>query len=120
MPTTAVKSITVSTSAATALSTATSWVPLDIFETPFNVGFGIDRTTGGDSTIRVEHTFDDVLDPDVTPVVYVHEDVSSVPSSGSSRDGNYAFGIRATRLAVVSASGSASINFRVVQVGSGS
>ena len=114
MPVTATKTITVNTASATATSVTSDWVPFNIHQTPFNVGFGVVKTGGGDVTFRVEHTFDDVLDPSVTPVAFVHEDVSA---ASDSIDGNYAFGIRAARVAIVSASGSVGVSFRPVQVG---
>ena len=115
MPVTATKSITASvTAATTAFSTSTDWIPTDIFVSPFNVGFGVVMTGGGKQTVRVEHTFDDIFDPNVTPVAFTHEDVSAITVN---TDGNYAFGIRAIRLTAVSACGSSTASLRVVQVG---
>jgi hypothetical protein len=115
MPVTATRSLTVSvTAVSTAVGTSSSWIPLDIFETPFNVGFGLVHSGAGGMTFRVEHTFDDVFDTDVTPVAFTHEDVSAATTN---IDGNYAFGIRAMRVTVVSACGSSSVSLRVVQVG---
>lgn len=114
MPVTVTREISVSTASATAASTASGWIPLDIHQTPFNVGFGVVKTGTGDITFRVEHTFDNIFDPSVTPVAFVHEDVSA---ASANIDGNYAFGIRAMRIASVSASGVAGASLRVVQVG---
>lgn len=115
MPVTAERSITASvTAVSTSFSTSTGWIPLDIFETPFNVGFGVVMTGSGKQTVRVEHTFDNIFDSTVTPVAFTHEDVSAATAN---KDGNYAFGIRACRLTAVSACGSSTASLRVVQVG---
>lgn len=114
MPTTAEKTLTINTASATSVGTSSSWIPLDIHQTPFNVGFGVVKRGGGDITFRVEHTFDDIFDSSVTPDAFTHEDVSA---ANDSIDGNYAFGLRACRLTVVSASGSVQVAFKVVQVG---
>ena len=93
----------------------TRWVPLDIFETPHNVAFGVTISNSGAAVFRVEHTFDNVLSADVSAVSFIHDEVSA---ANGNIDGNYAFGVRATRLAVVSVSASCNIAFRGVQVGS--
>ena len=115
MPVYAQKTISVDTgtsSAATALSTP--WIPFNIHETPFNVGFGVVKGGGGDIVYRVEHTFDNVFDPGVTPTAFTHEDVSAATGN---EDGNYAFGVRAMRMTTVSASGSSSLTLTAIQVG---
>ena len=93
----------------------TRWVPFDIFETPFNVGFGVTISNSGAAVFRVEHTFDNVLDADVSAVSFIHADVSA---ANGNVDGNYAFQVRAARLAVVSVSASCNIAFRGIQAGS--
>lgn len=114
MPMTATRSIIVSTVSGTAISTVSSWIPTNLYEVPFNIGFGAIVHGAGDITYRVEHTFDNVFDPNVSARVFVHEDVSA---ENASKDGNYAFGVRAIRLAVVSASASAGVELTVIQVG---
>lgn len=111
------RTITVSTSIN---STASPWIPMDyIGEAPFNVGFGL--TFGGDVGVvlaRVEHTFDDIQNPSVTPTAFIHTDVSG---TNVQIDGNYAFPVRGIRLVVVSAavtaSGSAHAMLTVIQAG---
>lgn len=74
----------------------TAWIPMDYKQNPFNVGFAV--TLGaGVLTYSVEHTFDDVLDPTVTPVAFAH---STVAAQTTNKDGNYAFPVRAIRLNV--------------------
>lgn len=115
MPVYAAKTLVTTTVSGTAVSTASSWIPMNIHETPFNVGFGVVVDGNGDVTYRVEHTFDDVFDPSVTPTAFVHDDVTAATASV---DGNYAFPVRAVRLAFVSASGtSASATLTVIQAG---
>lgn len=111
MPTTAIKTIVVTAGAGTTIS---DWIPLDIHSTPFNVGFGVVTSDDGAATFRVEHTFDNIYDSSVTPNVFVHEDVSA---NESNVDGNYAFPVRACRLAVQSVSAAATISLKLVQAG---
>ena len=91
---------------------ASGWIPLDQFETPFNVGFGV--AVQGSAKFSVQHTFDDVLDPSVTPVAFDH---STVSGKLAAIDGNYAFGMAAIRIQVVSASGNDGATLTVRQVG---
>ena len=70
-------------------------IVMDHYRTPFNVGFAV--IVGGTATYTVQHTFDDVLDPAVTPTWLNHPVIASVASSA---DGNYAFPVRAIRLSV--------------------
>ncbi len=114
MPVYATRSITVNTVSGTATSVSTSWIPLNIHETPFNVGFGAIVHGAGKITYRVEHTFDDVFDSSVTPSAFLHEDVSA---ESASKDGNYAYPVRAVRLAIVSASASAGVSLTLIQTG---
>ena len=115
MPLTATKQIIVSTVSGTSVGTSTGWIPTDLFETPFNVGFGVVKTGGGDVTFKVEHTFDNVQNSSVTPTAFTHDDVSAATGN---IDGNYAFPCRAIRLTVVSASGSVGATLTVLQAGS--
>lgn len=71
----------------------TEWIPLDYKQNPFNVGFGVNVT--GTVTYDIEHTFSDVFDTTITPVVFKH---SSLTAQTVNKDGNYAFPIRAVRI----------------------
>ena len=85
--------------------TASPWIPLNQFAQPFNVGFGVVAVPDqGEITYTVQHTFDDVFDPRVTPVAFDH---STVSGKTASIDGNYAFPIAAIRIVVMSGSGTA-------------
>ena len=77
--------------------TASSWIPLDIKKTPFNVGLGIVLSIGADLTYTVEHTFDDVQDSTVTPTAFSN---AGLIDRVSNDDGNYAFPVQAVRLNV--------------------
>ena len=117
MPVTASVFVTIATASGTAVDEVSSWIPLNIHQTPFNVGFGTISHGNGDITYRVEHTFDDVMSG-VSARVFIHEDVSAQDYTGTSgKDGNYAFGIRAMRVAIVSASSSGGVELIVVQTG---
>lgn len=97
-----------------AVSSAASsaWIPLNTSKTPFNVGFGV--TIGaGVLTYKVQHTFDDVQDASVTAVAFDHPDVTGETTN---QDGNYAFPVRAVRLAVTAwTSGTATLT--LIQAG---
>ena len=87
-----------------------AWIPLDHNVNPFNVGFGV--VVSGTVTYTVEHTFDDVQDPDVTPIAFPH---ASVTGKTTNQDGNYAFPVRAVRLSVTAGTGTATLT--VIQAG---
>lgn len=72
---------------------STAWIPLDYKQSPFNIGFGV--VVNGTVTFDIEHTFDDVFDPAVTPTAFKH---STLVAQTTNKDGNYAFPIRAIRL----------------------
>ncbi len=114
MPIIGTKTITVNTASGTATSVTSDWIPTNLLETPFNVGFGVVKSGGGEVTYRVEHTFDNIFDPDVTPTSFIHADVTAETGNV---DGNYAFGVRAIREAIVSASGSSSLTLTTIQAG---
>ena len=97
------------------VSGAQSWVPLDVYQTPFNVSFFINRTTGGgDSTCKVQHTPMSVIANSSVPasMIFTHEDASAVTVSA---DGNYAFPVRAIRLNITQGSGTCTYDFTVLQ-----
>ena len=76
------------------LGTGTSaWIPLDFKQSPFSVGLG--AVVNGTITYDIEHTFDDVYDPAVTPVAFKH---ATLVAQTANKDGNYAFPVRAIRI----------------------
>ena len=108
MPVASVKTITVAASSAT----SSGWVPLNQHQSPFNVGFGCVVT--GTVQYKVEHTFDDIQNPNVTPTAFTHEDVSAATTNA---DGNYAFPVKAVRVAAVTAATGGTVTMTVLQAG---
>lgn len=80
-------------------------IPMDFRAQVFNVGFGCEVT--GTVTYSVQHTFDDIYNPAITPVWFNHAFVNGVTAS---MDGNYAFPISAMRLNVTAGTGTVVIN----------
>ncbi len=74
---------------------ASAWVPTNNKQTPFNVGLGV--VVSGTLTYNVEHTFDDVQDPTITPTAFINNGLTSKTVSD---DGNYSFPVAAIRLNV--------------------
>ena len=89
---------------------STSTIPMDHYINPFNVGFGV--KVSGTVNYTVQHTFDDVFDPAVTPTWFNHPVIASQTAN---QDGNYAFPVMAIRLTVNSGSGTATLN--LIQAG---
>lgn len=77
--------------------TTSAWIPVDMYQNPFSIGFGVTLSAGATLTYSVEHTFDDVFDSTVTPVAFAH---ATVAAQTANDDGNYAFPVRAIRLNV--------------------
>lgn len=86
--------------------TASAWIPVNHRAEPgFGIGIGVTMT--GTLTYSVEHTFDDIQDPTVTPIAFSH---STIAGKTVNADGNYAFPVRAVRLNVTAyTSGSATM-----------
>lgn len=85
--------------------TASEWIPLNSVIVPFNVGLGV--VVNGTLTYTVEHTFDDIQDPNVTPTAFSN---AGLTDKTLNNDGNYAFPVAATRLNVTAhTSGSATL-----------
>jgi hypothetical protein len=80
-------------------------LPMDFRAQVFNVGFGCEIT--GTATYTVQHTFDDIYNPAITPVWFNHAFVNAATTN---QDGNYAFPISAMRLNVTASTGSVTIN----------
>lgn len=89
---------------------STAGIPMDHYISPFNVGFGV--VVSGVVTYTVQHTFDNVFDPAVTPVWFNHPVIAAQTSN---QDGNYAFPVTAIRLTVSAGAGTATIT--LVQAG---
>ena len=83
---------------------------LDHYRTPFNVGIGV--VVSGTVNYTIQHTFNDIFDPAVTPVWFSHP---SLQSLAVNQDGNYAFPVRAVKVLVNSGAGTATAT--VIQAG---
>lgn len=73
-----------------------NWIPMDIMQAPFSVGIGC-IVVSGTATYSVEHTFDDVYNPAVTPVAFQN---SGLTAQTTNKDGNYTAPVKAIRLNV--------------------
>ena len=77
------------------------WIPFDTYANPFNIGFGCVVT--GTANYTVQHTFDD---PASSPTAFDHPDIAAQTTS---KDGNYAYPVRAIRLKINSGTGSVAL-----------
>jgi archaellum component FlaF (FlaF/FlaG flagellin family) len=83
---------------------SSSTVPLDHYQSPFNVGFGV--VVEGTVNYTIQHTFDDIFNASVTPVWFNHPTVNGQTTNA---DGNYAFPVRAIKVLVNSGAGTATL-----------
>lgn len=90
---------------------ASPWKPLDWRPDPFNVGIGTILSAGAVNW-TVQHTFDDIQDPDVKPTAFPHATIAAVSANA---DGNYAFGCQAMRTKINSGTGT--VATRIIQAG---
>ena len=88
----------------TASTGASAWFPLDWYQTPMNVGIGVEISAT--ATYTVEITFDDIFDSTVTPVAFP---VSGLTAATTNATGNIAFPVRAIRLNVAANTGTVKI-----------
>jgi hypothetical protein len=72
-------------------------LPVDHKVANFQIGIGCVINGGGTLTYKVQHTFDNIFDPNVTPTWFDH---STITGKTTNSDGNYAFPVRAIRLNV--------------------
>lgn len=89
---------------------SSSLAPLDTYRNPFNVGLGI--VVSGTVNYTIQHTFDDVTNPAVTPIWFNHPNLTSQTTN---QDGNYAFPVRAIKILVNSGAGTATAT--IIQAG---
>ena len=86
-----------------------AWIPLDDTKNPFQVGFGAAVT--GTLTYTIEHTFDDVQNPAITPTAFPN--ATATAQTGNAQ-GNYTFPVTAVRINVTSFT-SGSVTLTLVQ-----
>lgn len=89
---------------------SSSVAPLDTYRNPFNVGLGV--VVSGTVNYTIQHTFDDIYNPSVTPVWFSHPTLLNLTANA---DGNYAFPVRAVKILVNSGAGSATAT--IIQAG---
>lgn len=77
-------------------------IPLDQYQSPFNVGVGVSLSAGATLTYTVEHTFDDVFASTFDPSTATWFPNTGLSAKTTSLDGNYAFPVVAVRLRVSS------------------
>ena len=102
---------------ATSVATCGPWIALDQFCTPFNVGFGVNLVSGGPPSTRVQHTFENVLNPRVSASFISVFDNIDVTASVTAADGNYAFPVGAIRLVINSMTSAGTVQLHVRQAG---
>lgn len=90
----------------------TPWVPMNLYQTPFNVSFSVSFKSAT-ATITVQHTLEDIQDSTITPNVFNHE---VVVTKTTSQDHNYAFPIRAIRMDVTGFT-AGTLEFSILQSG---
>ncbi len=85
-------------------------IPLDHYQTPFNVGIGV--VVNGSVNYTIQHTIDNVQDATVTPTWFSHPSLAGLAANA---DGNYAFPVTAVKILVNSGAGTATAT--IVQAG---
>jgi len=102
------------------------WVTMDYMQDPFNVGIGVISTgTLASTAWQILHTFDDLNSPTATPTNYfvnssigtsnITTGVASAFATTAAQDMNYAFPVRAIRLAVFTAVATSIVTARIIQ-----
>ena len=84
-------------------------LPMDLYISPFNVGFGVVVT--GTVTYTIQHTFDNPQTV-ASPVWFSHP---TIAAKSDNQDGNYAFPVAAIKVLVTSGNGTATAT--VIQAG---
>ena len=85
-------------------------VPLDYMISPFNIGFA--AIIGGTPTYKIQYTFDNILDPTVTPTWI---DVTGLTGLVANKDSSITTPCRAIRTVVTGGTGT--VTLTVVQAG---
>lgn len=95
---------------------ASTYIPLDTYADPLNVGIAVVLSPGASLTYSVQHTFDDVWSNSFNPATATWFNNSGLTAKTTSLDGNYTLPVTAIRLNVTTyASGSATMT--VIQAG---
>jgi len=86
------------------------WFALDSKQPSCEVGIGC--TVTGTVTYAVEHTYDDVLNPSVTPVAFTH---ATITGKSAAFEGSYSTPVKAFR--VKTTAGTGTVTIKAVQFG---
>jgi hypothetical protein len=89
---------------------SSSIVPLDHYQSPFNVGIGV--VVSGTVNYTIQHTYDDVQNSSVTPVWF---DNATIANKAANFDGGYTLPVRAVKILVNSGTGTATAT--IIQAG---
>jgi len=84
-------------------------LPMDLYISPFNVGFGVVAT--GTVTYTVQHTFDNPQTV-ASPTWFSHP---TIAAKSDNQDGNYAFPVAAIKVLVTAGAGTATMT--LIQAG---
>lgn len=79
-------------------------IPVDFRAQNFGLGIGV--VVSGTITFTVQHTFDDIYNPAVTPTWFNNATLAALSVN---TDGNYAFPVRAIRLTTSAGTGTATM-----------
>jgi hypothetical protein len=79
-------------------------VPLDYLQLDFKVALG--AVVSGTVTYTIQHTFDNILDPTVTPTWFNHDSMVDLTAN---EDGNYFFPVRGTRVNLTAGTGTVTL-----------
>lgn len=91
-------------------------IPMDHYIGPFNVGLGAVVAAGSTLSYDVEHTFDDINDPNFDADTAAWFPNSGMTGRSASTDGNYAFPVTAIRINVTAYT-AGSVTLTAVQAG---
>ncbi len=91
-------------------------IPLDWRKEDFKVGLAVNLVGAAAGTYTVQHTFDDITDPDFDASTAKWFDHEVLTSQTTDQDGNYAFPCQATRLKL-DAGFSGDANFHIIMAG---
>lgn len=83
---------------------------MDHYRDPFNVGIGV--VVSGTVNYTIQHTYDDIFDPAVTPVWFDHATLASQTGNGQA---TYTYPVRGIKVLVNSGAGT--VTATVIQAG---
>ena len=86
---------------------ATAPVPMDQYQSPFNVGFGVN--VSGSVTYTVQYSFDSPFTIDYDPANATWYGLTDLINKNSNQSGNFAYAVAAIRLNVTAGTGTATL-----------